>query len=216
MNAYPTIDADGFLNGSISEAGLNLSTPDGVVFQSIPGTTLQPMQRWRWVNAAWAAVTDHRGHSWYDPEDPDRVHRPATWDDAPPPGWLYWVPSQNQTPSAAAVLRKAKKLKWDQIKEQAQAAALGGFTAGSFNWDSDLATQQRMQLTWQDMKEADGPTTVVWHTTEGAAKTLTQAQFKALARALRNHLAAQQDKAATLRAAISAATTPAEVDAVSW
>ncbi len=113
-------------------------------------------------------------------------------------------------------LDQAKFQKLNEIRLAAIASATGGFVAGGFNWDSDLATQQRMQLTWQDMKEADGPTSVTWHTKEGDSKTLTPAQFKALARALRNHLAQQQDRAATLRETINAATTVAQVAAISW
>lgn len=217
MIFYPIIDADGFLTGSISEAGLNLSDVQNVVFVSPPGIPLQPLQKYRWESGAWVVRTDYRGHVWYDPDEPDaNQHRPSTWSDAPPAGWLLWSPGQDRTPSAAAVLRKAKADKWSEIKSAAAAATNGGFVAGGFNWDSDLATQQAMQLTWQDMKEADGPTSVSWYTAEGVAKTLTAAQFKNLARALRTHLAAQRDKGATLRAAITAATTPAEVAAVSW
>jgi hypothetical protein len=217
MNFYSTIDADGFLSGSMSEVGLNLSNnASNVVFDSPPGLPLGDMQKYRWENGAWAIRTDHRGHSWYDPENPENVHRPASWNDAPPVGWLRWAPGTPQTPSDAAILRKAKADKWQQIKSMAESAAAGGFAAGGFNWDSDLGTQQRMQLTWQDMKESDGPASVTWYTKEGVAKTMTPAQFKSLARALRNHLAQQQDRAATLRTAISTATTAAEVAAISW
>lgn len=129
---------------------------------------------------------------------------PATWDMAT----KSWV---NARP-----LDQLKTLKWRVIKRAAQEAAVGGFIAGGFDWDSDLDTQLRMQLKWQDINEADGPSTVTWRTAAGVPKTLTKAQFKALARAMMSHLEAQQDKATTLRAQIQAATTPAEVAAVSW
>ena len=138
-----------------------------------------------------------------------QIHADEEIFEGDPPAEVIPIPP---TPTLAE-LKLAKGL---EIKRAMSAAINGGFTAGSFTWDSDLAAQQQMQLTWQDMKEADGPTTVTWYTSDGAAKTLNLTQFKALARALRNHIQAQKDKAATLRAQIVAATTADEVAAIVW
>jgi hypothetical protein len=106
--------------------------------------------------------------------------------------------------------------KWRQIKTACAAVSTGGFTAATVPWDSDLAAQQRMQLAWQDMREADGPTTVQWYDANGTTRNLNATQFKALCRALRNHLQAQQDKLMALRTQIDAATTVAELEAITW
>jgi hypothetical protein len=119
-------------------------------------------------------------------------------------------------PPPEPTLAERKLIKWREIKATATRAGISGFTAGGFNWDSDLATQQAMQLTWQDMKEADGPTTVQWYDANGTTRNLTASQFKNLCRALRTHLETQRTKAATLRAQINAATTQAELDAITW
>jgi hypothetical protein len=126
---------------------------------------------------------------------------PAQWDAAT----KQWADSRS--------LDVLKTVKWKAIKAAAHAAAIGSFVAAGFNWDSDLETQQALSVTIQDMTTGD---TTVWYTAEGAAKTLTFAQMKALGRAMRNHLQAQQAKAATLRTQIAAATTKAELDAITW
>jgi hypothetical protein len=127
----------------------------------------------------------------------------------PPPGMPF--PPLPQPP-----LAELKLWKHHDIRRAASIASSGGFTAATVQWDSDLAAQQRMQLAWQDMREADGPTTVQWYDANGTTRNLNAAQFKALCRALRTHLQAQQDKLMALRAQIDAATTVAELEAITW
>jgi hypothetical protein len=119
-------------------------------------------------------------------------------------------------PPPAATLNELKATKWGRIKASLKGAVTGGFTAGGYTWDSDADSQQAMMLTLQDMAEAGGPATVKWMTADGQLLPLTAAQLRGLARALRQHVQTQREKAATLRTQIAAATTKAELDAITW
>lgn len=113
-------------------------------------------------------------------------------------------------------LADAKLDKWAEIKRARDAVEHGGFTAGAYQWDSDLESQQAMSLALQDMAAAGGPATVNWTTKINEVVTLNLTQMRALVRACRAHIQTQRDKAATLRAQIQAATTKGQVDAIQW
>jgi hypothetical protein len=216
MSLFAKIDAEGFLAGFISDVVVDPLNLDNVIFEPVPDMPLVGMAKWRWQDGAWVARTNVRGHVWYNPEEPDQVHRPTAWDDLPPVGWSYWTPGENPVISEAAQLRRARAKKLDEMQAAGKAAAISGFTAGGFPWASTLEAQQAIQLTWQDMQEADGPTSVQYPDANGVERTLTKIQFKGLGRALRTHLETQRTKLATRKAQIAAATTVAEIEAISW
>ena len=94
--SLPTIDADGFESGRLAVIAINDLNRSIVVDQYPPDSQLEQMQRWRWIDGAWVATIDYRGHAWYDPVATDAVHYPARFDDAPPAGWVYWAPGRNR------------------------------------------------------------------------------------------------------------------------
>jgi hypothetical protein len=93
---FNTIDSHGFQAGTIHASVVSDINRASVVEEPIPETTLGYLERWRWVSGQWVAVVDYRGHTWYNPAQTDQVHDPEFFNDAPPDGWVYWVPGENK------------------------------------------------------------------------------------------------------------------------
>lgn len=93
---FITIDPYGFQYGLIAYSAVNELNSSIVVEEPYPNTTLGFLENWRWVDSAWVATTDYRGHTWYNPTNTDEVYRPSSFDDAPPVGWTYWPPGENK------------------------------------------------------------------------------------------------------------------------
>jgi len=107
-----TIDELGFLDGTINEVVVNANNEHKVVREDLPELELTGFQRWRWVNGQWVATEDVRGHIWYSPLDPDQEHRPITFDDLPPSGWVYWSPGENKVYPSDLLTQQ----KWAEVR----------------------------------------------------------------------------------------------------
>ena len=109
---YAKIDPNGFFDGYIAKAAVNEHNQHLVVEAELPEVLLQPLQSWRWQNSQWTAATDHRGHSWYNPDNTDEVFEAKKFDDVPPQGWTWWQPGQTPVITPAEALRK----KWAAVR----------------------------------------------------------------------------------------------------
>ena len=108
-----------------------------------------------------------------------------------------------------------KVAKWAQIKRDRDEAEFGGFTWDGSPFDSDAISQSRIQGAVQLAAMAPG-FTIDWTLANNSVRNLSAADLANVGAALGMHIAAQHAKARTLRSQIEAATTVAEVDAVTW
>lgn len=105
--------------------------------------------------------------------------------------------------------------KWAQIKRDRDEAEFGGFTWDGSPFDSDAISQSRIQGAVQLAAMAPG-FTIDWTLANNSVRNLSTADLANVGAALGMHVAAQHAKARLLRSQIEAATTVAEVDAVTW
>jgi len=105
--------------------------------------------------------------------------------------------------------------KWAQIKRDRDEAEFGGFTWDGSPFDSDAISQSRIQGAVQLAAMAPG-FTIDWTLANNSVRNLSAADLANVGAALGMHVATQHAKARTLRSQIEAATTAAEVDAVTW
>jgi hypothetical protein len=115
---HPTIDSEGFVDGSLAASALNEFNAVRVVTEPLPEGPLAELERWRWVEGAWSGQLDYRGTTFYDPADTDREHHPAYSTDAPPVGWLRWLDGENKLVGPDESLAKARNAKWASLREQ--------------------------------------------------------------------------------------------------
>lgn len=131
----------------------------------------------------------------------------------PPPRGYRWI---RDTLVDERTLDQARKQKWTEIKRARDAAEEADFTIGGYTFDADRRSQAAIAAAVQDMTLQGGPASVSWTLADDTTITVTANQMKAVLRGIRAHVQTQRDKAAVLRDAILAATTVAEVDALSW
>ena len=112
-------------------------------------------------------------------------------------------------------IETVRKVKWSQIKRARDEAEFGGFTWDGSPFDSDAISQSRIQGAVQLAAMAPG-FTIDWTMTNNSVRNLNREDMANVGAALGMHVAAQHAKARTLRSQIEAATTVAEVDAVTW
>ena len=112
-------------------------------------------------------------------------------------------------------LHELQAEKWAEIKRNRDTAEFGGFTWDDSQFDSDAISQSRIQGAIQLSAMVPG-FTIDWTLANNTVRTMNAADLANVAAALGMHVAAQHDKARTLRSQIEAATTVAEVDAVTW
>ena len=108
-----------------------------------------------------------------------------------------------------------KLAKWEIIKQARSSAEFGGFTWDGSPFDSDAISQSRIQGALQLADMAPG-FTIDWTLANNSVRNLSAADLANVGAALGMHVATQHDKARTLRSQIDAATTVAEVEAVTW
>lgn len=116
-------------------------------------------------------------------------------------------------------LTEAKLQKWESIKAARSVAEFSTFTVGGYVFDADRDSQVRLQSAFQSAMDArtnGEPFSIDWTLSDGTEATLTRAQVIAVGRALQAHVSAQFQKAKTLKAAITAATSIQELDGISW
>ena len=105
--------------------------------------------------------------------------------------------------------------KWEQIKRARVNAEFGGFTWDGSPFDSDAISQSRIQGAVQLAAVAPG-FTIDWTLANNSVRNLNGEDLANVSAALGMHIAAQHANARLLRSQIEAATTVAEVDAVTW
>jgi len=160
---YCKIDQDGFYAGQLAEQAVNEHNRYIIVETPLPNAELGQIQSWRWVNNAWVAETDYRGHAWYNPDDVDQVHEAKRFDDAPPAGWSYWTPGQNRVIPQAQLIAK----EWVKVR-----AKRNQLLADS-DWTDTLSAKGRLGQTlydaWQayrqglrDITQQPDPFNLVW------------------------------------------------------
>lgn len=117
-------------------------------------------------------------------------------------GLKKWVDSRNLT--------DVQKMKWDLVKVERNVAEYGGFEFDGHKYDSDLNSQCRILsalILNQDVE---------WTTATEDVVSLTAAQLQELGKAMAEHVQKVHAAGRVARKAIYSATTPAEVDAVTF
>jgi Domain of unknown function (DUF4376) len=120
---------------------------------------------------------------------------------------------------ATKTLAKIKKERWELIKADRDAAEFGGFTWDSSEFDSDSMSQSRIQGAVVLSMQAIGASqtlSITWTLKNNTTRTLSETEFVSLGQALSVHVATQHTIGRNLRTAINAATTEAEVTAITW
>jgi len=173
------------------------ATPEGM--GAYPGA-VDP-QRWR-VDVASGDLVE-----WQPPAPADDELRTWSWDEL---AWRYVA-----MPTLAAV----KLERWAQIKVAREATEFGGFVWDGSTFDSDAISQSRImgavQLALLAMS-AEQPFSIAWTLADNAVRTLEAAEVVAVGVALGTHVATQHATARALREQIYAASTPEDVEAISW
>jgi hypothetical protein len=144
----------------------------------------------------------------YTAEERDRLaarpSHPAAWDMAT----KTWVD--------ARPLPALKAAKWRAIKAARDAAEFGTFACDGNTFDSDLASQSRIQGAVQLAKLLGPAFTIDWTLADNSVVTLDAAEMQAVGLALAQHVQTVHAAGRTLRAQIEAATTKADLDAIEW
>lgn len=136
-----------------------------------------------------------------------RPHPSHTWSNAT----MEWVDARS--------LEDLKTAKWAEIRAARDAAEFGGFTWDGDDFDSDVASQARIMGAVQMATlaaMAEQPFSIEWTLATNIVRTLDGAGMVAVGLALGAHVAQQHETGRSLRAAIEACTTAAEVEAISW
>lgn len=189
-------------------------TPQGKVVQTAIGATLEEVEasplslEYGFVESA----------ARYSPDDVyvaggGLIEKPAR--PSPSHAWDYeaaaWI-----DPRTLADLKAAK---WAEIRAARDAAEFGGFTWDGDDFDSDGASQARIMGAVQMATlaaMAEQPFSIEWTLATNIVRTLDGAGMVAVGLALGAHVAQQHETGRSLRAAIDACTTAAEVEAISW
>ena len=175
-------------DGRILMFGKSLNRPTREGFQTLD--TAPPDIDHYWSGVGWVAI----------PTSPSPEH---TFD---------YTTKQWVDPRPLSDLQAAK---WAQIKRDRDEAEFGGFTWDGSPFDSDAISQSRIQGALQ-LAALIPDFSIDWTLADNTARNLSAADLANVGAALGMHVAAQHAKARLLRSQIEAATTVAEVDAVTW
>lgn len=145
---HHTIDSIGFLDGTINPSAVTERNQHRVVEAQLPDTELTGFQRWRWVDNAWVAVNDHRGHCWYNPQETTETFLATEFDSVPPQGWTYWVPGENKTVLQSELVNT----QWNSVRRQRNALL------AQSDWTDTASAPARLGQTsydaWQTYRQA--------------------------------------------------------------
>lgn len=187
--------------GRILQAAFNAGEESAAVAASSPGRTVfVSAARTDNINLAYISDGELR-------EMPARPSPEHTWDYAS----QAWVD--------ARTLDAVKAQRWAQIKAQRDAVEFGGFTWSGDEFDSDAESQARIMGAVQMAliaAQAEQPFAIDWTLADNTVRSMSAADIVSAGLALGEHVAAAHGVARTLRAAIDACTTAAEVEAVAW
>jgi hypothetical protein len=112
-----------------------------------------------------------------------------------------------------------KEAHWRLMKQQRTAAEYGGFDWDGSRFDSNAASQSKIQGAAQLAQIAmmqGQPFYISWTLSNNTARTLNAAQMVAVGMAMSAHINACFERGRLLRSQIEAATTQSEVEAVAW
>lgn len=112
-------------------------------------------------------------------------------------------------------LQDLKDAKWALIKQARSDAEYAGFTWGGSTFDSDAISQNRITGAVA-LAQMSASFSIGWVLADNTVRTLDQSGMLQVGAALGAHVAAIFAKGVTLRAAIEAATTRADVDSIIW
>lgn len=117
-------------------------------------------------------------------------------------------------------LTQGQTAAWARIKAARDTAIAAGVTYNGNVYDSDATAQLRVTgaATMAQLAIASGDTTysITWTLANNSTVTLTAAEVIAMAQAVGTNYQTNFAKGQTLRAQIVAATTQAQLDAVTW
>lgn len=119
----------------------------------------------------------------------------------------------------ASDLDSAKLKRWAEIKAQRDAHEFGGFVWDGSTFDSDPISQSRITgavVMALLAAQAGQPFAQDWTLADSQTRTLSGAEMMAVGIALGGHVGSVHASARTLRAAIEAATTPEELELLTW
>ncbi len=105
--------------------------------------------------------------------------------------------------------------KWAEIKSARSAEEFGTFEWNGFTFDCDEVSQRRIQGAVQ-LAALDNTTGMDWTLADNSSQTFNSTELQQVGQALGAHVNACHVKARDIRAQIDAATTEAELDAISW
>lgn len=132
-----------------------------------------------------------------------------------PPGPLKWSNATMQWENPRQ-LASQKVDAWARIKAARRGADAAGFTHGGSTYQSDDESRARLQMEVMEAVQAGAGWSTTWVLADNTEVILTRAQMLSVGRALRDRLRANHAQARTLRAAIDAATSTAELEAITW
>lgn len=135
------------------------------------------------------------------------VPAPGAWDNDSM-GRAYSVP-----------LDVARRIKWAEIKAARDAAEFGGFVWDGSTFDSDPASQSRIQGAAQLAtlaQMAGEPFAIDWTLADNTVRTLSGADMLAAGVAMGQHVQAAHEAARGLREAIDAAANADALAGVAW
>lgn len=116
-------------------------------------------------------------------------------------------------------LDSRKASRWAAIKSARGTYEFGGFTWDGSTFDSDEVSQARIMGAVQMAvlaKAANQPFSIAWTLADNTVRTLTGDDMIAVGLALGTHVGTAHAIGRSLRAAIEAASTAGQVEAVTW
>ena len=105
--------------------------------------------------------------------------------------------------------------KWAEVKQARSAEEFGTFVWNDYTFDCDGVSQRRIQGAVQ-LAALDSTLTMDWTLADNTVQTFTASEYAQIGQALAAHVNACHVKGREKRAAIDAATTEAELDAITW
>jgi hypothetical protein len=105
--------------------------------------------------------------------------------------------------------------KWSEIKQARSAEEFGTFVWNDYTFDCDEVSQRRIQGAVQ-LAGLDTNTVMDWTLADNTVQTFNATELQHIGQALAAHVNACHVKGREKRAAIDAATTEAELDAITW
>jgi hypothetical protein len=112
-------------------------------------------------------------------------------------------------------LTEARQLAWNRIKQARDAEEFGTFAWSTHTFQCDETSQRRIQGAVQ-LAQLDSTTTLDWTLADNSVQTFNATELQQIGQALAAHVNACHVKSRTKRGEIDAATTEAELDAITW